>query len=205
MAALFTIPAVVPGAFASNTVTLPLFEPEGFYRDTGGPEVEVRSIPSSYITISINGVYVQDVQVTDPVTGSSLEANKATVKGSWEAYTDDVGIVVNGVPAALSGGVFVASEVPLVAGTNTLTATITTFEEIRDVDSVQVAASATEPAVVLWSNYSSGVAPIQVSFRTDTEGIDAVEYRYDLDGNGVVDIYASDDSAVSYTYQYAGI
>ncbi|MDF1537273.1 MAG: hypothetical protein P1S46_12450, partial [bacterium] len=25
------------------------------------------------------------------------------------------------------------------------------------------------------------------------------------DGNGVVDIYASDDSAVSYTYQYAGI
>ncbi|MDF1527363.1 MAG: hypothetical protein P1S59_14100, partial [bacterium] len=33
----------VTGAFASNTVTLPLFEPEGFYRDTGGPDVEVRT------------------------------------------------------------------------------------------------------------------------------------------------------------------
>ncbi|MDF1536335.1 MAG: hypothetical protein P1S46_07520 [bacterium] len=269
-------PGRCTGAFASNTVTLPLFEPERFSRDAGGPdvavrtfviptikgsftlalengsaagdslasaavvkvngftvikvsdlnqqvtylerdlapyvnkgenvlEVEVRSIPSSYITISINGVYLLDVQVTEPAVGSSLDANKATVQGMWEAYTDDVGIEVDGVPADLSGQFFVASNIPLVTGTNTLTATIATFEYITVTATVEVTTTGESPSVELSSNINSGVPPLTVSFSPDVRGIEAVEYRYDLDGNGTVDETRTTDSSVQFTYTYMGV
>jgi len=276
MAIFFVVPIAATGASASNTVTLPLFEPEGFFRDTGGPdveartftipaiegsftlslengsaagdslasaavvkvngfmviktsdlsqqvtylekdlapyvnegenvlEVEVRSIPSSYITISIDGEYHLDVQVTDPVTGTSLDGDQTTVQGTWLAYTSDIGIVVNGVPAALSGGTFVASDVPLVAGTNTLKATITTFEEIKDTDSVEIVATNYRPAAELNASIASGVAPLKVDFRTEAAGIDVVEYLYDFDGNGTPDMVTTTDEYVEYTYYSPGV
>ncbi|MDF1527368.1 MAG: PKD domain-containing protein, partial [bacterium] len=142
---------------------------------------------------------------TEPAVGSSLDANKATVQGMWEAYTDDVGSVVNGVPAALSGGIFVASEVPLVAGTNTLAAVITTFEEITDTSAVEITATGSRPAVELQANISSGTAPLEVDFRADAIGIDGTEYIYDFDGNGTADTVTNTEEYVAHTYYYPGV
>lgn len=175
------------------------------YRGTNTLSVEVRSIPSSYVTIAIEGVYLLDVRVTDPEPFSSLDSDKTNVQGMWQAYTADVGIVVNGVPAALSGGVFVASDVPLVAGTNALTATITTFEKIKDTASVQVTASGEEPNLRLLSSIRSGIVPAEVRFSPSYEEIQPVEFRYDLDGNGTTDVVTSTANPVTFSYQSAGV
>jgi hypothetical protein len=168
-------------------------------------EVEVRSMPSAYLTLTILGTYLLDVTLTAPAEGATLPPDRAMVQGTWAAYTPDVGILVNGVPAAVSGTTFVAADVPLRAGTNTLTAKITTFEGIADTAARQVACGGARPEVALTSNFSSGVAPLAVTFSAEYEGLTAVEYRFDLDGNGAPEIYSATGEAVSFTYFTPGL
>lgn len=60
--------------------------------------------------------------VTEPVANASLEHNRVVVRGTIQG-PPNTGVSINGVPANVEGGLFVANEVPLVAGVNTLTAT----------------------------------------------------------------------------------
>lgn len=169
-------------------------------------EIEVRSVPSSYITVSIAGTYDLGVTITDPTPFSSIPSDKVTVQGTWVGYTNDVGIALNGVPAAISGNWFVADNVPLVAGSNTLKATITTFEGIRNTDEISVTATGEPPLLSLWANPASGVPPFIVSFRPDVQGGSApTEYRYDFDGDGVIDMTSPTSDVVTFTYTAPGV
>jgi len=167
--------------------------------------VEVRSIPSSYITVSVLGTYVLDVAITAPADGDTLDGDRVDVEGTWEAYTADVGLTVNGVPAAILGGAFAASGVRLDPGTNSLEAVIATVEGISDADAVSVTATGQEPEMELRTNLSSGAAPLEVTFLPRTRGIAPVEYHYDFEGDGVVDLTAGSDAGVSFTYENPGI
>lgn len=220
----FSLP---PGVFASDSVMVPLFPAETFHRDTGSPsgevrtfsvlategvfvkgpnslEVEVRSIPSSYITVSITGVYLLGVTITEPLSAALIASDRATVHGVYTGYTNDVGISVNGVAAAVQGNMFFAADVPLNSGSNALTSTVTTFEGIRNTDRVEITATGEKPPLSLWSNYASGVAPFTVNFRPEAEGIVSMEYRYDFDGDGTTDIAVSTDETVSFGYVVPG-
>jgi hypothetical protein len=164
----------------------------------------VRSIPSSYIMVSVAGTYLLGIHVADPPSGAFVASDRATVSGNWAGYTNDAGIAVNGIAAAITRNTFVAVDVPLVSGGNTLTATVTTFDGIQNTDAVIVTATGAKPSLSLWANYASGVPPLTVSFRPETEGIVLVEYRYDFDGDGTVDLSAPADNVVSFTYQTPG-
>ncbi len=167
-------------------------------------EVEVRSVPSSYITVTIEGTYLLGVRITDPAPSAALAFDRATVRGSWVGYTGDVGVVVNGVPAAITGSSFVAVDVPLIPGGNALTAAVTTFDGVRNTDAVTVSATGSKPALSLWSNYVSGVPPLTVTFRPEVEGIVPVEYRYDFDGDGVIDNTVATAAPVAFSFGTAG-
>lgn len=167
--------------------------------------IQVRSVPSSYITVRIQGTYNLGVHITDPVPQASLPYDKATVQGSWGGYTADAGIVVNGIPAVVTGNSFVASDVPLVPGGAVLSAVVTTFEGIANSDNVSVAAAGEPPPLALWSNFASGVSPLSVTFKPQTDGIAPVEYRYDFDGDGVVDNTAVTDDVISFSYPNPGV
>jgi PKD repeat protein len=154
--------------------------------------------------VTIEGTYLLGVRITDPAPSAPLGSDRATVRGTWVGYTDDVGVVVNGVPAAISGSTFVAVDVPLVPGSNALTATVTTFDGVRNTDAVTVSATGAKPALSLWANYASGVPPLTVAFRPEVEGIEPVEYRYDFDGDGVLDNTVPAGDVLSFTYATPG-
>lgn len=166
--------------------------------------VEVRSIPSSYVTVSILGIYSLDVRITSPVSEAAIESNRVDVEGTWAGYTNDVGITVNGVPAAIAGGTFAAAGVRLDSGINSLQAVITTREGISDSDAVSVTATGQEPALELRSSLSSGAAPLAVTFLPRIRGVAPVEYRYDFQGDGAVDLTATTDQGVTFTYEAPG-
>ncbi len=180
-----------------NSLERPL---SGLVKGTNTIEVEVRSIPSSCVTVSVVGEYLLDVTITSPLSPTTVFSDKATVKGVFSAYTSDVGITVNGIPAALLGGTFVAEDVPLLSGANTISGVITTFEGIRDQDVRTLMATGERPPLSLLANLVSGAAPLSVSFRPQAEGIRPVEYRYDFDGDGTVDLTAATEEAVAFTY-----
>lgn len=168
-------------------------------------EVEVRSIPSSYLTVSIEGMYLLDVTITTPLAGTVVPSSGATIQGTFAAYTADVGIAVNGVPAALAGGSFVATDVPLEAGMNALTAVITTIDGLRDQDEIAVTSVELQPALTLTARPASGAAPLQVTFNPSVASFAPTEYRYDFDGDGVVDLAQSGDAPVSHTFAETGV
>ncbi|MHB8832979.1 MAG: PKD domain-containing protein [Desulfobacteria bacterium] len=167
-------------------------------------EVEVRSVPSSYITVTIEGTYLLGVHITDPAPSASLASDRVTVRGTYVGYTGDVGITVNGIRAAISGNTFVAEDVPLAPEGNTLSAVVTSFDGIWNADSITVASLGVKPPLALWSNFSSGVPPFSVSFRPEVEGIAPVDYRYDFDGDGSVDNAVATEEAVSFAYTAPG-
>jgi len=126
------------------------------------------------------------------------------VVGTWEAYTPDVGVTVNGVPAAMLGTTFAVSGVRLAPGTNTLEARITTAEGVAAATAVAVTAAGEEPLLELLTNLSSGAAPLRVTFSSRARGAAAVEYRYDFDGDDTVDLTAGAEEAASFTYETPG-
>ncbi len=169
-------------------------------------EIEVRSVPSSYITVSVTGTYDLGVTITDPAPLAAISSGRVTVQGAWAGYTNDVGVAVNGIQAAISGNRFVADSVPLAAGANALKATITTFDGIRNTDEISVTATGEEPMLSLWANPASGVPPFVASFRPEVRGeIAATEYRYDFDGDGIIDLTSPTDDVVTFTYTAPGL
>ena len=100
--------------------------------------VEVKSIPSSYLTLSITGDFLLNLTITEPPAGAEVLSDHVTVRGSYVAYTGNVAISVNGVAAVLDGGTFTATNVPIASGSGTLTATITTGDGIQDQDTISV-------------------------------------------------------------------
>lgn len=167
-------------------------------------EIQVRSVPSSYIAVSIQGTYYLGISISDPVQQASLLNDTATVQGTWRGYTADAGIVVNGVPAVVTGNSFIASDVPLVPGGNALSAVVTTFDGISNSDNVSVVATGEPPPVALWANFTSGVPPLAVAFKPQIQGILPVEYRYDFNGDGVADNTVATDDGVAFSYQAPG-
>lgn len=64
------------------------------------------------------------IQVMSPANGASINAGSIDVTGTYSGPSD-VGITVNGQPATLFDGRFVANGVPLTTGSNTLTVVAT--------------------------------------------------------------------------------
>ncbi|MBF0338616.1 MAG: hypothetical protein HQL05_12400 [Nitrospirae bacterium] len=96
------------------------------------------------------------ISITEPSDGATVDKVMTLVRGTFSWESGDVGIVVNGVPAEVSGRQWYANNIRLAVGANTITATITDTSGNSKSRSITVNTTTTEQAVILGANITSG-------------------------------------------------
>lgn len=145
-----------------------------------------------------------EVTITSPLNGSSVNKSTTIIKGSFKSVTDDIGILVNGIPAEIRGREWVANGIPLTMGPNTIIATIADSSGNSTKTSVVVNTSDTAQYVRLSANITSGTASLLIDFSASTS-ITPVSYRMDFEGDGVIDYTGTAFDNITHTYASEGI
>jgi hypothetical protein len=143
--------------------------------------------------------------ITAPSSGAAVPAGLSIVQGVVDGGgADGVAVSVNGF-AALVHGVQWAARVPIVPGNNVLTAVARTVSGAEGTASVTVSGTAVQPAVLLYAEPSSGVTPLQVTWRLgNPTARPLVRFELDPHGTGTFAPVASLDGAQS-VYSDAGL
>lgn len=144
------------------------------------------------------------IKITLPTDGATINKAKTMVRGTFKSGTQDVGITVNGIIAEIKGNEWIANDVPLTVGTNTITAIIKNSSGNSANASVTINTTDISQPVELSTNIKSGIAPLQVFFSASTSFTSA-SYRMDFEGDGIVDYTGATFENISRTYTTEGI
>jgi hypothetical protein len=145
------------------------------------------------------------VQISEPSSGATITTDSVLVRGLVDAGGLEVGVSVNGLPALLSGTQW-AVDIPLLLGTNTISATATTVTGVQATTSITVQATqAQEGGIALKASPVSGLAPLTVRFEVES-GLDRsiVRFDFDSDGDGTIDATSPSFENVEVTYTRTG-
>jgi hypothetical protein len=149
------------------------------------------------------------VMITSPPGQATIIGDTVTIQGLVVGMSDDVGVTVSGAhhPAVVLDNTFVAVDVPLQPGPNTIT--VTAIDAVtRQTTSTTIDLTSTGHApVTVEAEPETGLAPLPVSFHVAWQ-VDWVptQITADFDSNGIVDYTSSDLSvAPQYTYAAPGI
>jgi Glucodextranase, domain B len=108
-----------------------------------------------------------EVAIDSPANGATITGPSVQVKGAVINSTGvETGVAVNGIPAAVSGSQFVANNVQLVQGENTITVIATDINGLTNTATKTVTAQLGN-YIRLTSNIESGTAPLTISFKID--------------------------------------
>lgn len=140
-----------------------------------------------------------EIKITSPTDGDTINKAKIMVKGTIKSDTKDVGITVNGVIAEITGNEWIANNIPLTIGTNTITATATDSYGNTDTKTITIYTNDITQQIELSANITSGISPLQVFFSTSTS-FTPVSYQMDFEGDGVIDYTGSTFENISHTY-----
>ena len=178
-----TFSATVPLSFGSNLITVSGITPED------ATATQTVTVSSTYPSLSIAA----------PLNGVTLSSDNVLVSGSVQA-SGSFGVTVNGVIAIVDANhQFYANSVPLQAGANTLTATVTTQSGKTNTASIAVTSSATAPATITVSP-EQGIAPLTVSFAAASNtGNTITSWQASPNGAGSFD---TTDPNVLFKYTY---
>ncbi len=125
------------------------------------------SVASAPVGITVKPL---GITVTSPVANSSIPTDMAFVTGSYTA-PENSGILVNGVVATTDGkGKFFVNNLPLEAGANTLTLTLTTLSGETVTQTLAVTSTGDAPFVVV-ADPVDGEAPLRVALRYSNRGL----------------------------------
>ena len=145
-----------------------------------------------------------EITITSPSGGETIDKSKVMIKGTVKSDTNDIGITVNGIVANMIGNEWVANNVPLTIGENTITATAIDFYGNMDKESIIIYANNTTQQVKLSANITSGIAPLTTYFSESTSFV-PVPYQMDFEGDGIVDYAGTSFNNISFTYSSEGI
>ncbi len=107
------------------------------------------------------------ISISAPSNGDTITGPDVTVKGAIINTTgNETGVTVNGMPSIVSGNQFIASHVPLMEGSNTITVTATDTIGTTASTSITINAAAGN-YIRLTSNIESGISPLEVTLRID--------------------------------------
>lgn len=145
-----------------------------------------------------------EILITQPANGATVPTGSLLVRGTVEAGGVEVGITVNGFPAAVQGNGF-AALVPVTPDTTSLTAVASTAAGATASHSVNINVLATPAsAFILSASPRSGVAPLIVSFSS-LGGATISSIELDFDGNDTVDFTGASLEGQTFTYTQPGI
>ncbi len=194
-------------AFTSSSITVMV--PGTLLQTAGQYQVTVKNPApgggdSSPYTFRV--VAELSINITEPSDGATVDKIMTLVRGTFSWESGDVGIVVNGVAAEISGRQWYANNVRLAVGANTITATITDVSGNSKVRSINVNTTTTEQAVILSANITSGLAQLTTNFYAYTDVPDKVtSYAIDFEGDGSIDDTTAEFRGVSRIYATPGV
>lgn len=125
--------------------------------------------------------------IDSPAENSTIDGLFVQVRGTIEG-PESTGIAVNDVVALIDGETYVADQVPLVAGENTIRVTARTPGGASVTEEIQILSNGKVPLVRLSPSIRSGVSPLTVEFRVEFFVEQRVLITFqDLNGDGEED------------------
>jgi uncharacterized protein YjdB len=173
----------IPAAFAvRSSIELTATVPIGA---TTGPIIVTTPSGSVGSLGSFSVLAPLTLTITSPTDGATINATSVQVRGTVSGATSEIGVLVNGLPAAVNTGQWVV-EVPLVVGTNTLEARAVDALGITSLLRITVTASqTTPPSLLLLAAPESGIAPLTTIWQVRNQsGRPLVQFELDPTGTG---------------------
>ena len=149
------------------------------------------------------------ISITNPTSCASFNSSRVNVGGNFTVGTLQQ-ITVNGVPAFVNGTNFEVLNVPLVGGTNTITAVIQDISSATNAASIVVIGltnsdGSMNSPVQLQATPAAGFAPMDVTFSVQANVPGTVEQViYDFNGDGIPDFVTNNTGSLTYTYETNG-
>jgi len=205
---------------ASATVTLndtEVVHPSDFSPQVTLIERAVRLRPSNTLTVQLAGTPVgtarlrivspagcgPEIAITSPPAGASVPEGVLQVRGTVEG-PPDVGVAVNGVPAAVHGGEFVALLQVSPGPTNLKAAATAPDGSTAEASESVTVVEAPETAVRLLASPPGGLSPLTVRFSLSSL-IGITDVKLDLEGDGPVEFEGSSLDGQVFTYRQPGV
>jgi hypothetical protein len=145
------------------------------------------------------------VRITSPAPGPIINRSSVVVTGDVNFATGpEIGVLVNGLPALVSNNQY-AVKVPVDTSITSLTAVARDSAGNTGSDTVSVTVqSPTAQKLFLTPSPSNGAAPLEVSLRTSFLG-PVVNYQWDTNGDGIIDLQVPNSPEVIQQYLAPGI
>jgi hypothetical protein len=148
------------------------------------------------------------VEITAPQNAATIPADTVNVIGTYTGPANS-SVVVNGVGACTFGGNFYLNSLPLVSGSNNITAQLTVPVGLGGQDAVSVQRNGSSIYKVS-ADIDCGLAPLEASFRISATQSNIQRVEFDYDGDGITDQTVSNlfqilTGSFSHTYANPGV
>jgi hypothetical protein len=143
--------------------------------------------------------------IAAPSSNDTISRSDTLVRGTVSNWTgNETGVVVNGMLANIYGTEFVVNHVPLVEGSNTITATATDVDGNTETASVTVTAITTGDYIKITATPESGISPLDTTVTIDSS-LDLANATFNCAGPGPVEFFPPDANGTRASMTTEGI